>query len=328
MARRKRKPKQRRRQNRAHEARKNTPGNRGQGPEKQEQTGAGHPSAGHEAQKPQYRWISVEHRDPDGNPTLSRPILESTYPRRYAEVPPGTELEVHVLAGYKPKPVMMIERKIYEIQSRSVQGWRRSGLIGVEVDGCRAHEADWFSAMRGVKLTISDPGRPGPHNEKTEYIVSDSSFDEKIVTLVDHAGTSTEHRLHEGTLNIMETWKSAWRRQGAEVLNLGFKLLLAPLLVGLGVGGTLLWVDRPSSPNADARQTTVAQSAPPVQTEERTLDDPAARDAESTRGAPEAAVTPAPPTTTKSRSRTPKTISKGRSLSTKPDAHPSVEYDR
>ena len=80
-------------------------------------------------------------------------------------------------------------------------------------------------------------------------------------------------------------------------MNLGFKLLLAPLLVGLGVGGTLLWVDRPSSPDADTRQTTAAQSAPPVQTEEGTLDDPAARDTESTHGAPaEAAVTPAPPT--------------------------------
>ena len=202
-----------------------------------------------------------------------------------------------MLAGYKPKPVMMVERKIYEIQSLSVRGWRRSGLISVEVDGWRAREADWFNAMQGVNLTISDPGRPGPHNEKTEYIVSESSFDEKIVTLADDAGSTTEHRLHEGTLNITETWKSAWRRQGAEVLNLGFKLLLAPLLVGLGVGGTLLWVDRPSSPDADTRQTTAAQSAPPVHTEEGTLDDPAARDTESTRGAPAAAaVTPAPPT--------------------------------
>ena len=296
MARRKQKPKHRMRQDRAHRARKNAPGQRPPGPETLGQAGADQPSADHEAQKPQYRWIAVEHRDPDGNPTFPRNVLESTYPRRYAEVPPGTELKVHVLAGYKPKPVMMVERKTYEIQSLSVQGWRRSGRISVEVDGRRAHEADWFNAMRGVKLTISDPGRPGPHNEKTEYTVSNSSFDQKMVTLVDHAGTSTEHRLHEGTLNITETWKSAWRRQGAEVLNLGFKLLLAPLLVGLGVGGTLLWVDRPSSPDADARQTTAVQSAPPVQTEEGTLDDPEASDAESIRGAPEAAVTPDRPT--------------------------------
>ena len=277
VARRKRKPKQRMRRDRAYRARKNAPGQRPPGPETLEQAEAGQPSAGHEAQEPQYRFITVEQRDPDGNPMLSREILESTYPRRYAEVPPGTELKAHVLAGYKPKPVMMVERKIYEIQRLSVQGWRRSGLISVEVDGWRAHEADWFNAMGRVKLTISDPGRPGPHNEKTEYFIADSSFDQKMVTLVDHAGTSTENRLHEGTLNITETWKSAWRRQGAEVLNLGFKLLLAPLLVGLGVGGTLWWVDRPSSPDADARQTTAAQSAaPPVQTQEGTPDDPAA----------------------------------------------------
>ena len=178
---------------------------------------------------------------------------------------------------------MMVERKIYEIQNLSVGGWRRRGLIGVEMDGWRAHEADWFDAMRGVKLRISNPGRPGPHNEETEYSVSDSSFERKIVTVIDHARTTTEHRLLEGTLNITETWKSAWRRQGAEVLNLGFKLLFAPLLVGLGVGATLLWVERPTSPDAEAPQSQPAHSGQPAEAEEEAADDPAEMDDRQTR---------------------------------------------
>ena len=296
MARRKRKPKQRMRQDRAARARRRAPERRRAGPEEHTHPAAGQPGAAQETPKPQGRWVAVEQRDADGNPMLPSGVAESTYPRRYAEVPPGTKLEVHVLAGYKPKPVMMVERKIFEIQSLSVQGWRRSGLIGVEVDGWRAHEAEWFKAMRGVRLRISDPGRPGPHNEETDYTVCESAFDHKIVTLVDQEGTNTEHRLHEGTLNIKETWKSAWRRQGAEVLNLGFKLLLAPLLVGLGVGATLLWVDRPSGPDTDAVQSGPARSTQPAVTGEGAPDAPARLDTEQPRKGSEASESPTQPT--------------------------------
>ena len=139
------------RQNRAHRTRKDAQRRKPPGPEKQVQAGAGDPDAGPEGQKSQYAWVAIEHRDADGNPTLPRNLLESTYPRRYEEVPPGTKLEAHVLAGYKPKALMMVERKIYEIQSLSIGGWRRSGLIGVEVDGWRAHEADWFNAIRNAR---------------------------------------------------------------------------------------------------------------------------------------------------------------------------------
>ena len=284
------------RQNRAQRERKKAPEGSPPGPEKEEQTGTGNSSGGHEAQEPQYEWVMIEHRDADGNPTFPRHLLESTYQRRYAEVPPGTELEAHVLAGYKPKPLMMVERKIYEIQSLSLRGWRRSGLIGVEVDEWRAHEADWFNAMQGVKLRISNPGRPGPNNEETEYRVSDTSFDRKVVTVIDQAGSTIEHRLHEGTLNITETWKSAWRRQGVAVLNLGFKLLLAPLLVGLGVGGTLLWIQRRTGPDADARHSQPTKSAQSDQAEEGTSNNPTAMDTDAPRDVPEAAGGQATPT--------------------------------
>lgn len=150
--------------------------------------------------------------------------------------------------------------------------------------------------MQGVKLEVSDPGRPGPHNKKTQYRVDDTSFDRKIVTVIDQAGTKTEHRLFEGTLNITETRKSAWRRHGADVLNLGFKLLLAPLLVALGAGIALLWIDRPTNPDPDAPQSQSTQSAQPVQTEEGASDVPSSVDAENLPKTPQTAQTPTPPT--------------------------------
>ena len=193
------------------------------------------------SQKPQGEWITFEHRDADGNPTLPKHLIAGTYRRRYEEVPEGSEIKVLVLAGYKPK-LMMVERKIYEVHRLSFRGWRRRGQITVEVEGWRHHEADWFNAMRGVGLQVSEV-IPGTHNEGSDYIVSESSFNRKIVTAPDDKGSPTETHLHEGTLKITETWKSAWGRQGAEVINLGIKLLLVPLLVALGAGLALLWID-------------------------------------------------------------------------------------
>ena len=198
-------------------------------------------------EKPQAAWVMMEHRDADGNPTLPKKLVKSTYGRRYNQISPGTEVEAHVLAGYKP-PLMMIERKIFEIHRLSVRGWRRSGQIAVEVEGWRAYEAEWFEAMRGAKVHISDPGLGGPHNDEAGYIVSESSFDRKIVTQFDEKGGKSEVKLHHGTLDITETWKSALLRQRAEVLNLGFKLLLAPLFTAVGAGLALLWMDRPANP--------------------------------------------------------------------------------
>ena len=215
--------------------------------------GAEPTNAGNEAKDPKYGWVTVEYRDSDGNPTLPRKLIASTYKRLYEQVPPESEIKVHVLAGYKPRPLMLVERKIYEIYRLSVQGLRRRGQIAVEVEGWRQHEADWFNAMRGVKLNITDPALPGPHNEDSDYIISESSFTRKIVTLLDGKGNETKVELHEGTLDITETWKSAWGRQKAEIINLGIKLLLIPLFVALGAGLALLWVDRfPTSSNVDS----------------------------------------------------------------------------
>lgn len=163
-------------------------------------------------------------------------------------MPDGTGIRVHVLAGYKPKALMLVERKIYEIHRMSVRGWRRIGQIAVEMEGWREHERDWFKAMRGARLEISDPGLPGPHNEKTKYIVSETSFHRKIANAIAQDGQHSELKLYEGTLDISETWKSAWQRQATEVLNMGFKYLLLPLLAALAAGLAVWLIDRSPSP--------------------------------------------------------------------------------
>ena len=199
-------------------------------------------------QEPKGEWIAVEHRDADGNPTLPRELIAGTYRRRFGDVPAGTEIEVHVLAGYKPKALMLVERKIYEIHRMAVRGWRRIGQIAVELEGWREHDGDWFRAMRGGRLEISDPGLPGPHNEKSNYVVSETSFHRKIVKAVSQDGSHSEIKLYEGTLDFSETWKSAWKRQEAEVLSSGFKYLLLPLLAALAAGLAVWMIDRLPSP--------------------------------------------------------------------------------
>ena len=217
-------------------------------PPNEESSGADTTNKRSEAQKPQGEWVTFEHRDADGNPTLAKELIQGTYSRRYRDVPQGTQIKILVLAGYKPKALMLVERKIYEVHRLSMQGWRRNGQIVVEMEGWRQHEADWFNAMGGTRLDISDPALPGLHNEKSEYVVSKSSFQRKIVKFVDEKRSKAEVQMYEGTLDFTETWKSAWRRQKAEILNMGFKYLLLPLLTALVSGLAVWWIVSSPSP--------------------------------------------------------------------------------
>ena len=255
MAKRKRKRMPKRAQTRRNRSRTVRKGEQRQAtvtPENRQSSGISRTKRESEVQQPQYRWMAVEHRDADGNPTLPRDLIVSTYGRRYEAVPEGTEIKAHVLAGYKPRALMLVERKIYEIHRQSVQGWRRRGQIVVEMDGWREHEADWFNAMQGAELVVSDPALPRLHSEEARYTISASSFDRKIVKSVDESGSQTEVQMCEGTLDIVETWRSAWQRQRREVLSGGFKYFLLPTLSAL-IGGLIVWsiVRSPSSDGHD-----------------------------------------------------------------------------
>ena len=202
-----------------------------------------------DAEKPKFEWVAVEHRDADGNRTFPREVIAGTYLRRYEEVPDETEIKVLVLVDYKPKALMLVERKIYEIHRLAMHGWRQSGQIVVEMDGWRQHEAGWFEAMQGARLEIPDPNVPLSRRRQSDYIISGTNFQRKIVTLVGEDGGKTELRMYEGTLHFTETWKSAWRRQAAEVLNMGFRYFLLPGVSALVAGLAVWWIERPLDPN-------------------------------------------------------------------------------
>ena len=216
-------------------------------PKKEQAFVAGEIHGENEAKKPVGDWVKIEHRDADGNPTLPKDLIAGTYPPRYQEAPGETDLEVYVLADCRPKALMMVERKIYEIHRLAVHGWRRRGQIAVELDGWRGSEADWFNAMRGVPLENSDPGLLGPQNDKSQYAVSASSFEKKIVTLAAERGGRTEIRMYEGTLDITETWRSACCRQVSGVVDMGLKYLVLPVVSEILGGLFIWWLDRPPS---------------------------------------------------------------------------------
>ena len=195
-----------------------------------------------QSENSKFKWIKIEHRDSAGNLTIPKNLIQGTNIRRYSEVPEDSEIKAYVLAGYKPMPFLLVERKIYEIHRLFVHGWRRQGQIVIELEDWRYHEVDWFMAMRGAPLSISDPGQPGIRNEDSEYLISETSFDQKIVNHLDENSAMTEVRMYEGTLDIKEKWKSACRRQAAEIVNMGFKLLVVPFSVALGASLTLLWL--------------------------------------------------------------------------------------
>ena len=111
MAKRKRKlHRARMRQNPNEMAPTSGPTQKARDPEKGEPNRVGATKTGSDAQKPQYAWVTIEHRDADGNPTFPKDLIAGTYQRRFGEVPQDTEIKVHVLAGYKPS-LMMVERK-------------------------------------------------------------------------------------------------------------------------------------------------------------------------------------------------------------------------
>ena len=200
------------------------------------------PSTVEPPEKAQYGWVTIEHRDSEGNPTFPKRMIQTTYGRRYDEVPDGTKIKALVLAGYKP-PLMLVERKIYEIHRMAVCGRRRKGQISFELDSWRSHEAKWFDSFEGVTVQIDNPGLSGPQFEKTEYTITKSSFDKKILTVVGDAGNETEIQMYAGILDIAEQWKSVWKRQAPEILNSTFKWLIIPFSVALGAGLMLFWLN-------------------------------------------------------------------------------------
>lgn len=209
--------------------------------------------------QPQFEWVTIEHRDIDGNLTFPESLIQSTYPRRYSEVEDGTQIRGLVLTGYKPHALMLVERKIYEVRQLSLDGWRRQGQIHVELDGWRVHEEHWFSAMQGVSIEITDPSQPRPTKGET-YRVTKTNFEKKKVSTHHRDGTVKELSLYGGTLDITETWKSAWRRHRARVIDSALRYVVLPFSVAFGAGVAILWFQGPSDGDDEPHDSTIREA--------------------------------------------------------------------
>ena len=214
--------------------------------------------------KGKFEWVKIEHRDSEGNLTFSESLIHSTHARRYSEVEDRTQLRALVLRGYKPHALMLIERKIYKIHRLNVDGWRRRGQINIELDRWRTHEEDWFSAMQGVSVQITNLNRP-PKTKGESYRVATTNFEKKNVSIHHRDGTVKELSMYEGTLDITETWKSAWRRHGAEVIDRTLRYVVLPFSVTLGASVAFIWLQGLIVADHETQDSPIRE-APSVQT--------------------------------------------------------------
>ena len=163
--------------------------------------------------------------------------------------------------GYKPHALMLVEQKIYEVRRLTVDGWRRRGQIHVELDGWRAHEEDWFSAMHGINVEITDPDRPR-HAKSDNYVVTKTNFEKKKVSTHHRDGTMQEELMYGGALDITETWKSAWRRHGARIIDGALRYVVLPFSVAFGAGVAILWFQGLRDADQEPPDSTVFEAAP------------------------------------------------------------------
>ena len=189
--------------------------------------------------KPHAQWVKTEWRDLDGNPTFPDHLIASTAKRRLEERE-DRELSVHVLAG--PRSVMMIERKLYRVHKLQVHGWRRRGQLVAEMEGWREHEADWFSAMQGLKMSVRTSDTFGRVDE-ADYTITKASFERMIVTILDHKRKKEKQvQLYEGTLGIRERWRSTLQRQKASITEKGINAVILPLFLAIASALLTLWI--------------------------------------------------------------------------------------
>ena len=210
-------------------------------------------------QQPKVEWVTFEHRDSEGNLTFPQSLIRSTHARRYSEVEDNAEFSALILTTYKPNPLMLIERKIYEVQRLTLDGWRRRGQIHIELEGWRGHEQEWFSAMLGIDVEIANP-TPGLPAKGNGYRVTSTSFDKKSVTIHSPDNAHQEVSMYGGTLDITEIWQSAWQRHRAQIGNMALRYVVLPFSVAFGAGTAILWLQTPKDEDPEPSGDTIGET--------------------------------------------------------------------
>lgn len=168
------------------------------------------------ASVPRYEWVTVEERDEEGRFVMPRAAVGSTASTVY-DPSKHTDLKLRILKGYAPDGVIIGQYKLYDISLLSMKGWRVKVHAAVDLGG-RAHEEAWFGAYQGQTVILEDPGLRNTDSDEYELTVTVSSFDKKIVRVRAADGLPGPERwVYEGTLTLVETWSSAYRRHTAEL---------------------------------------------------------------------------------------------------------------
>lgn len=166
-----------------------------------------------EKSKSKGEWVILEHRNSKGEPIFPNSKIRSTSMTTYERREKGALLEVFVFSGYKPKSILGVSNKLYSVDKISIQGWRRSIDISVDIEPSRTHERTWFEKMKGMHATIRDPGTPGTTSEECKARVVKTEFNKKIIEIHNDRGQVKELRAYEGRLFLQETIQSVLRRE-------------------------------------------------------------------------------------------------------------------
>ena len=196
--------------------------------------------SGSRTQHSNAEWVLMEHLDPDGNVVFPRNLIENSANRRYADVGSDTKLYGKLLTAHRPKPIFIVEQKIYEVHQRWFDDRRKRGQLDIDIEKWRAHEREWFAAMSGIKLKVIDVP-PGVQSNGAEYKVVSTRFVPKEVSIQQPDGTHQVKSMFHATIRIKETWSSTWRRKRASLTGSVLLSMIIPFSVTVGAGAVLLW---------------------------------------------------------------------------------------
>ncbi len=179
-------------------------------------------------------WARLVVVDAQGRPMFEPNGMAASSAVRYADRDRILGMEVEILRGFHPLPVMTVNLKAYPVTLYE-QGWRKTATVYADV-GARKHEQEWFDALQGRVATISHiPGSSENIGPSITLRIGAASFGTVQKIVVGDDGPPTPHVAYEGRLELRETWSSFLSRQTNAVLESSFLIVATGLASGVAM---------------------------------------------------------------------------------------------
>ena len=177
-------------------------------------------------------WARLEVIDSEGRPAFfDQNVMVASSTVRYADRDRLLGMDIMIVRKIHPQPLMLINKKAYAVTLKE-GGWRRSVNVFVNV-GTREYERDWFNAMPGQIVTISDNfGYPDGAYLSETLRVERATFGKVQTTVIGNDRELTHKVAYEGRLRLRETWPSFLYRQWQRVLENSFLIVATALVTG------------------------------------------------------------------------------------------------